>query len=366
MNNKRLTILLTCFAGTKGASAARKSLASGLTSQGDTLLQTSVLQVKANHRASIHDPQRVLRGTLTSALTWGAFGLVAGTNRVESALIWGFLGAICGGLYAYTTEHLLTKDELGRLGQRLPAPSSALLTYARTDNAKRLLGACAQAKPSTASAVEIGADLEAHVYAGSAMPLELPHGSGRGPTQTNQISLLAMILVRYPDPKTARRVAATAANRPTAATTAPQIELVVETAPDGRRRVSDPAQGVGTMARSDVISWGGFGLVCGAIVGLVGGGGILGFLEDGVVTGIGWGVFGLAAGALYGLWAGRSISARRLRGIGDILPNGSSAILAWADGPVGQETASVLDGPGAERLVLCFNPVQEGAVLEVL
>ena len=63
------------------------------------------------------------------------------------------------------------------------------------------------------------------------------------------------------------------------------------------------------MARSDVISWGGFGLVFGAIVGVVGGGGILGFLEDGVATGIGWALFGLVAGALYGLWAGRSISA---------------------------------------------------------
>ena len=366
MNDKQLALLLTCFPGAKAAGSSHRSLAARLKAQDDDVLQTTVLRVNAKHRASVHDPQRVLRGTLTSALTWGAFGLVAGTNKVESAVIWAVLGAICGGLFAYTSEHLLSKDELTRLGQRLPAPSSALLMYVRTDDAKRLLEASEPGSPSTASAATISPDLEARVYAGSTTPVELPHGAGTGGAQLNDLSLLNMILVRYPDVTTARRLAAEASKDGTLAKSGPQLELVVETQTDGRRRVADPAQGVAAMSRSDVISWGAFGLVFGAIVGLVGGGGILGFLEDGVVTGIGWAVFGLVAGALYGLWAGRSISARRLNGIGEILPAGSSALLAWADGPLRHETLNALDGPGARRFVLGFNPIDGGAVLEAV
>jgi hypothetical protein len=118
------------------------------------------------------------------------------------------------------------------------------------------------------------------------------------------------------------------------------------------------------MARSDVISWGGFGLVFGAIVGLAGGGGILGFLEGGLVTGVGWAVFGLVAGALYGLWAGRSISARRLRGIGPLLLPGTSALLAWSNGPASSAVLEAFQEPGSSGLVLGFNPVEGGAVLE--
>jgi uncharacterized membrane protein len=366
MNDKQLALLLTCFPGAKAASSSRRSLAARLKAQDDDVLQTTVLRVNAKHRASVHDPQRVLRGTLTSALTWGAFGLVAGTNKVESAIIWAVLGAICGGLYAYTSEHLLSKDEITRLGQALPASSSALVTYVRTDDAKRLLEASEPGSPSTASAATISSELEARVYAGSTMPVELPHGSPGGRTPTNEISLLNMILVRYPDATTARQLAAKASKDGTLAKSGPQLELVVETRPDGRRRVADPAEGVAAMSRSDVISWGAFGLVFGAIAGLVGGGGILGFLKAGVATGVGWAVFGLIAGALYGLWAGRSISARRLNGIGEILPAGSSALLAWADGPLRDETLTALDGPGARRLVLCFNPIDGGAVLEAV
>lgn len=366
MSEKQLALSLTCFPGAKTAGAARRSLATRLKSQGDVVLQTTVLRVNAGHRASLYDPQRVLLGILTPALTWGAFGLIAGTNRLLSAIIWAVVGAICGGVYAYTSEHLLKKDELARLSQRLTAPSSALITYVRTDDAKRLLEASEPASPSIASAATISSDLEARVYAGSNMPVELPHRSASARANINQISLLNMILVRYPGTSAARQVAAKASHDAAPARGGPQIELVIETRPDGRRRVTDPAQGVAAMSRSDVISWGGFGLVFGAIVGLVGGGGILGFLEDGLVTGIAWAVFGLGAGALYGLWAGRSISALRLKGIGEILPKGSSAILAWSDGPLRDETLNALDGPGAKRLVLCFNPIDGGAVLEAV
>jgi formylglycine-generating enzyme required for sulfatase activity len=36
----------------------------------------------------------------------------------------------------------------------------------------------------------------------------------------------------------------------------------------------------------------------------------------------------------YAGWAGRSISARRLRGVGGLLPPSSSMLVAWAGGPV--------------------------------
>jgi hypothetical protein len=366
MSDRPLTVLLTCFPGARTAGSARRALAQRLTRQGDVTLQTTVLSVDARHHARLHDPQRVLRGTLTAALTWGAFGLVAGTNRVESTIIWAVLGAICGGAFAYTSEHLLRKDELTRLGRRLPAPSSALISYVRSADVPGLLKATQPAAPSAASAVSIGADLQARVFAGASTPIELPHPSGHGHTPPDQDSVLSMILIRYPDTGTGRQVAAQASAQSKHDPTRPQVELVVETDAHGRRHVADPAQGVAAMSRSDVVSWGGFGVVVGAVAGLTGGGGILGFLEDGFVTGVAWAVFGLAAGALYGLWAGRSISAHRLSGIGDILPRGSSAVLAWQEGPVTGAPSASLEAPGAQRFVLRFNPIEGGAVLEAL
>ena len=55
------------------------------------------------------------------------YGLVAGTNKAESTLIWAALGAISGGLYAYTTEHVLTRSELADSGGSLAPNSSALV-----------------------------------------------------------------------------------------------------------------------------------------------------------------------------------------------------------------------------------------------
>ncbi len=78
-------------------------------------------------------------------------------------------------------------------------------------------------------------------------------------------------------------------------------------------RVISPAKGVAVMAKTDVISWGLFGVVWGAIVGAAANGGILSSIKTGVVTGVLWAIFGLVAGALYGLWAGRAVSARRLK-----------------------------------------------------
>ena len=93
----------------------------------------------------VYDPRRVLAGTLTSALTWGVFGLL--TGGVASGGLWAIIGAVCGGLFAYYTEHLLTKDELRRIGQRLPADSSAITAFVRTDDARRVLASAAPASP---------------------------------------------------------------------------------------------------------------------------------------------------------------------------------------------------------------------------
>ena len=139
---------------------------------------------------------------------------------------------------------------------------------------------------------------------------------------------------------------------------------MIETKQNGRRHVIDPTRGTAAWARADVVSWGLFGLVFGGLAGAIGGGGLHGLVHGAVVTGIGWAVFGLVAGALYGLWAGRSISARRLKGLGPLLGHGTSALLAWADGPVQQQALDGLDGPEASRLILSFNPVSGGAVLE--
>jgi hypothetical protein len=97
---------------------------------------------------------------------------------------------------------------------------------------------------------------------------------------------------------------------------------------------------------------------------VAGDGGVLSFLKDGLVTGIAWGIFGLAAGSLYGLWAGRGVSARRLKGLRPLLSPHTSLLLAWADESVTQETMTRLSTPDMDRLILGFNPVKHGAVLE--
>ena len=171
-------------------------------------------------------------------------------------------------------------------------------------------------------------------------------------------------MVRYPDPGTARQIAARAAPKSKKEASPVQVELVIWAGRDGRRHVADPAQGVKAWATSDVISWGLFGLAVGALAGAFGGGGTHPIVDNAVVTGIAWAVFGLVAGALYGLWAGRAVSARRLKSLGPFIAPGTSMVVAWADGPVRQDTIGTLTAPGSQRLILRFNPVEGGAVLE--
>ena len=354
-----VAVLLECFGGRKSAGKARRGLDASLKSQGDVLLDSVVLEVNAKHRASVHDPRRVVQGTLTAALTWGLFGLVAG--GLDGLAIWAILGAICGGLWAYYTEHLLKKDELARIGAHLPANSSALLTVAETADPPGLLTAVAAHRPGTASVAGIGDDLTARVFAGAADPVELPARSEGAATTTFEIAPTSMILLRYPDPDTAAQVAARVGKDMTAGPV--QVEMVIRVDRDGHRHVADPSQGVRAWAKADLISWGLFGLAVGALAGAFGGGGVHSFVDDAVVTGIGWAVFGLIAGALYGLWAGRAVSARRLNGLSGLLPRGSSMLVAWTDGPAPPDTIDRLTRPGAHRLILRFNPVEGGAVL---
>jgi hypothetical protein len=352
VRDKQHVVLLVCFDGLKAAARARRPLGTQLRSNGDVILDTLVLQVNAKYKASVYDPRRVLAGTLTAMLTWGLFGLV--TGGVQSLVISAVLGAVCGGLYAYLAEHVLTKAELTRIGTRLPAQSSVLLLFAETSDPRSLLAATASHAPSVVSVATIGDDLTTRVLAG---PWDRP-------LPLDQKALLSMIMLRYPDPKTAKQVASQMAADGTQAVNPPEVELVIETDRRGRRHVADPSHGVAAWAKSDVMSWGGFGLVFGALVGATGGGGILGFLKGGLLTGVAWGLFGLVAGALYGLWAGRAISARRLKGIGPLLAPGTSTLLAWAEGPVSQDTIDTLTAPGSQRLVLRFNPIEGGAVLD--
>ena len=133
-----------------------------------------------------------------------------------------------------------------------------------------------------------------------------------------------MLLVRFVGEHAARQALAKSGAASHQDHKAPQVELFIEANEHGRRRVIDPTTGSAAFAKSDAISWGLFGLVWGAIVGFAGDGGVLGSIESGLVTGILWALFGLVAGALYGLWAGRGVSARRLKGLGPLLPPDSS------------------------------------------
>ena len=134
---------------------------------------------------------------------------------------------------------------------------------------------------------------------------------------------------------------------------------MVRTDPRGRRHVADPTFGSAAMVRSNIVSWGLFSLVFGAISGAFGGG----LFRVGLLTGIGWAIFGIFAGFLYGLWAGRSISARRLRSVSSLLPDGTSAILAWTSGPPPGPVLDALSDIASEHAIVAFVPSGSGAVV---
>ena len=98
---------------------------------------------------------------MTPAVTWGLFGLLA-SGGWSGLLIWGVVGAVCGGLYAYYTEHLATKNELKRIGSAV----GARLVGTRDVRPWRrpraeLLDDVAPEHPRLASVAAVGSDLSA-------------------------------------------------------------------------------------------------------------------------------------------------------------------------------------------------------------
>ena len=106
-------------------------------------------------------------------------------------------------------------------------------------------------------------------------------------------------------------------------------------------------------------------MVYGLIAGVVSNHGIFRAVKDTAAAGVVCAVFGLAAGALYGLWAGRAVSARRLKGLRPILPRGTSTVLAWSEEGLTRQVIDSWSEPGSQRLIVRFNPVSDGALLEV-
>jgi uncharacterized membrane protein (DUF2068 family) len=355
-SNGQLGLLLACYDGRKTAGKARRSLEGQLRAQGDEPLDTVVLEVDEKHKASVHDPRRVLWGTVTVTLVWAVCG-AAGADGVWSVLFWGAVGAVGGFLFLYYTLHHLTKSDLASVGSGLPAQSSALVVWVATKDPRRLLDAAAVQTPTAESVAAIEADLATHVF--SADPAEVAPGSGgelRGDS-----TVLSMVMLRYPSPETAKQIVL----QPPADSVL-EVEMMFRRDSDGSRHVSDPSFGVKALAKSDTLWWGGFGLAFGAISGAVGGGGVLGFIEDGVLEGIAWGILGLGVGALYGHLFGRAVSARRLKSVGSLLAPGTSILMAWVDAgsPLTGSALNAYATPGSQRLVLNFNSGEGGAVLE--
>jgi uncharacterized membrane protein len=352
-----LCVLLACFAGRSQATKIRRQLDKRLGQSGGAILDEVIVAVNAKGKARVHDPRRTLAGTLTPALTWGIFGLLAG--GLESLAVWAVAGAICGGLYAYYYEHLLTKDELKRIGGRLPSGSSAIVAFVRGPDPQRVLSCAASFEPATASVAAVTADLSAQVYSRAAPP-------ATASATPDQVAELSMLLVRFVGQHAAREALGKSGSTKHQDQKAPLVELFIEANEHGRRRVIAPTTGSADFAKLDAPSWGIFGVAWGLIVGFAGGdGGVLGPIENGLVIGILWGLFGLVAGVLYGLWAGRGVSARRLKGLGPFVPPDTSLVVAWADGSLSREAIERWAAPGSQRLILRFIPVGHGAVLEV-
>ena len=347
-------VLLACFAGAKRAAKIRRQLDERIDQGGDAILDQVVVKVNSKHKVQVHDPRRTLAGVLTPALTWGLFGLAAG--GVKSLALWAVLGAICGGLYAYYFEHLLSKDELKRIGGRLPVDSSAIVAFVRGADPRRVLSSADSFQPATVSVAAVAADLSAQVYSGAAEPVE----------SSAQDAALNMLLIRFVGEHAAREALAESGSASHKDANAPQVELFIEANEHGRRRVVAPKTGTAAFAKSDILSWGLFGVAYGLIVGFAAGdGGVLGALDSGLVTGILWGLFGAVAGALYGMWSGRGLSARRLKGLGAFVPAETSLVVAWAEGSLSKETIKSWAPTGSESVSLRFNPAGDGAVLEV-
>jgi hypothetical protein len=306
----------------------------------------------------VHDPRKVVAGTLTAGATWGLFGLV--TGGLQSFGLWAVLGLICGGLFAYYKLNRLTKDERKRIGERLPADSSAFAAFVKGSDPERILASAEASGPVGASVVAIKSDLSARVWSDHDGRAQGTAGQAAD-TATTQLSLL---LVRFAGEHAARQALATTAAAKGTGLDDPAVELIIEANERGRRRVIDPTMGSAAVAKADIVSWGGFGLAYGALAGFVGNGGIPGVIESTLAWGIACGVFGIAAGALFGLWSGRSVSARRLKGIGHLVPPDSSMALGWAGSSASDDAINGWMASGSQRLLIRFAADEHGLLLD--
>jgi uncharacterized membrane protein len=354
---RQLALLFACFAGRKTAGKARRGLEAWLRGHRDDRLDTVVLEVDEKHRASTHDPRRVWWGTWTAAIVWGLCGALD-ADGWATVVFWAVVGAVGGALFNYYATHRLTKPQMTRIGSRLPAESSALAIWVGTEDARRVLEATATREPSAASVAVVGADLTTRVYAEPAHPVELPP---RSVDEPDDAALLSIVMLRYPRPGTAKRMASQAGDED--AEPSLDVALVIRCDDRGRVHVTDMSFGAKAAAKSDVRSWGGFGLVFGAVVGAVGGGGVLGFIEGGLLTALAWGVLGLGAGALYGLVAGTTFSARSLRSVRPASTPGTSTLIAWVGKPITARALGDFMTPGTQSLVLNLRAGHGGAVL---
>ena len=169
VDDPQFEVLLACFEGHQRAGKSRRQLDRRIKGGGGAILDEVVVSVNQKGTLRTEDPHRVVAGTLTPAVTWGVFGLLA-SGGWSGLVIWAVVGAVCGGLYAYYTEHLATKNELKRLGTHLSSDSSVLVAYVHGADAKELLDDVAPEHPRLASVATIGSDLSASVASGPQNP----------------------------------------------------------------------------------------------------------------------------------------------------------------------------------------------------
>lgn len=374
-----LCVLLLCFDGAKRAAQIRRPLSKQLEQHGGAILDAAIIRVDGEGKARVYDPQRTVAGLLTAALTWGVFGGL--TGGLSGLIVWAVIGGVGGGLFAYYREQPLSGTQLRRIGEGMRRDSSAVVVFLKCGADEAVGFTAAAYGPTTASLVAISGELTARVLAGAGGPTEVSAAVPDGPllaadtsthkstdTSTDKTTLLTMLLVRLPGQHTVRQALAELAPAKTPDPGRPQVmqvEVVLESDPGGRLHVHSPNLGVRFSARSSLVSWGVLGLICGAIGGWVGGGGILGFLGGGLVTGVVWGAFGILAGALYGLFVGNVLSARQRKKMNVIVPANSSLAFVWADGDLTNEAIDRWAPPGSQRLVVRFDTTSQGIVLGV-
>jgi hypothetical protein len=356
-------VLVLCFGGRRTAGKAHRRLEAQLHGQGDTLLDSEVVEVNAKRKAFGYDPHRLLPGTLAPALTWGLFGLVLGSSGWVSGIVWAVLGAVCGGLFSYYSVTHLSKREWTQIGRRLPASSSALAVFVETADVREILKSTGSLHPVTASVARIAGDLGAQVFAGSSMAPEVPEGAPVDHLSDDRATALSMVLLRHPGAGTAKQIASKMAQHAKGKDPTFAVELIVERELNGHLRVIDPKYGTWAYAKYDLVGWGVLGVAVGLLSGLISGG-LFGAVDSGVATGLIWAAFGLFAGAVYGLWAGRAVTGARLKSARRLLSPGTSLVVAWTEQPITDAALAPFVTPDSQQAVLRFNSVEGGVVLE--